>query len=277
MVNEVKERVRQHWEAETAGIRYGEGVEPEGFYRSIEQQRYLLEPYIPSFAQFELYSGKRVLEIGVGGGTDFCRFVRHGACATGVELTAAGIDHTRRHLQALHYQQKSTALLVQADAENLPFRDNTFDLAYSWGVVHHTPDSMRALSEAFRVLKPGASLKAMIYHMPSWTCWMLWLRYALLAGRPLVAPRRCAYENLESPGTKVYSVAEAKQMLSDLKFTNIWISTKLGPSDLLAIKASHRYRGLAYRLAWGLYPRWLVRLLGDRFGLYMLLLAQKPP
>ncbi len=270
-----KEQVRKHWESETAGVRYGEGEDTEGFYQSIEDARYLLEPYIPFFAQFEGYGGKRVLEIGMGGGVDFSRFVRYGAMATGVDLTQGGIAHTLRRLNALSHRER-TYYLAQADAENLPFKDNSFDLVYSWGVMHHTPDTERALAEAFRVLRQGARLKVMIYHTPSWTGWMLWVRYALLAGRPLLSPRRCVYEQLESPGTKAYTVTEAEHMLEKLGFKCIRVVTKLGPGDLLTIKPSKRYQGLAYRLVWTIYPRWLVRLLGDRFGLYLLIMAEKP-
>ena len=77
-----KEQIKQHWETETAGVRYGEGEDTEGFYRSIEHARYLLEPYVPFFAQFDDYAGKRVLEVGIGGGVDFSQFVRHGALVT---------------------------------------------------------------------------------------------------------------------------------------------------------------------------------------------------
>ena len=272
---DTKKQVRQHWESETAGVRYGEGEDNKAFHSSIEKQRYFLEPYIPAFAQFELYSGKRVLEIGVGGGVDFTQFVRHGALATGVDLTSAGISHTIQHLQALP-DQKGIYALVQADAENLCFVDNWFDLIYSWGVLHHTPDTVRAFTEAFRVMKPGASLKAMVYHTPSWTGWMLWMRFALLRGRPFVSPRRCVYEHLESPGTKVYTVAEARRILEDLGFRNIRISTKLGTGDVLSIKPSQRYQGAIYKAIWALYPRWLVRLLGDRFGLNLIVTGEKP-
>jgi len=270
-----KEQIKQHWETETAGVRYGEGEDTEGFYRSIEHARYLLEPYVPFFAQFDDYAGKRVLEVGIGGGVDFSQFVRHGALATGVDLTQGGIGHTVRRLNALSHRER-TYCLAQADAENLPFKDNSFDLVYSWGVMHHTPDTERALAEAFRVLRQGAHLKAMIYHIPSWTGWMLWVRYALLAGRPLLKPRGCVYEQLEGGGTKAYTVTEAEHMLDKSGFKIVQITTKLGPGDLLTIKASKKYQGLAYRLVWTLYPRWLVRVLGDRFGLYLLIMAQKP-
>lgn len=208
----IKKEVRQHWETETAGIRYGEGIEPEEFYRSIEERRYALEAFIPPFAQFEEYAGRRLLEIGIGGGVDFSRFVHHGASALGKDLTQAGIRHTTNRMQSLHRQKD---YMAQADAEYLPFQDNTFELAYSWGLLHHTPDTERAFREAFRVLKPGGSLKVMIYQLPSWTCWMLGFRHALVKGKPLASPRRCADDYLESPGTKVYTVAAAKRMLEE--------------------------------------------------------------
>ena len=271
----VKGEVRRHWETETAGIRYGEGPDAAEFYHSIEERRYALEPYIPTFAQFELYAGKRVLEIGVGGGVDFSRFVRRGALATGVDLTAAGIAYTGQRLKVLESQIDNYGLVL-ADAEDLPFADDTFDLVYSWGVLHHTPDTTRAFTETLRVLKAGSTLRAMVYHTPSWTGWMLWIRHALLRGRPYVSPRRCIYQYLESPGTKVYTVSEIKQMLQIMGFVDIQTETRLGPGDLLTIKPSQRYRGVLYGAVWLLYPRWLVRLLGDRFGLAMLVTATKP-
>jgi hypothetical protein len=91
-----------------------------------------------------------------------------------------------------------------------------------------------------------------------------------------VSPKRCVYQYLESIGTKVYSPFEAKQLLTNTGFTEIQTETKLGPGDLLEILPSQRYQGLIYRLTWKIYPRWLIRLLGDRFGLYLLLTARKP-
>ena len=270
-----KERVQAHWEAETAGVRYGEGTDAGAFYERIKQVRYELEPYIPDFAGFEQYSGKRVLEIGVGGGVDFSQFVLHGANAIGIDFTKAAIGHTseRLGLQALNCE--GYYMLALADSERLPFQEGIFDLVYSWGVLHHTPDTESAFAEMYRVLKPGGELKVMVYHVPSWTGWMLWMRYALLKGRFHISPKVSIYEYLESPGTKSYSVAQAKRMLLEAGFTEVMGWTKLNPSDLLEIKASKRYEGAVYSIIWALYPRWLVRLLGDRFGLNLLLTAKK--
>jgi len=250
-----KEEIREHWEEETCGVRYGKGEDDLELYTEIEKQRYILEPYIPAFAQFDKYSGKRTLEIGVGAGTDFSQFVRNGAKAFGVDLTEAAITHTTLRLDAMGFDRDAYDL-QRADTENLPFEDDTFDLVYSWGVLHHTPNTEKAFAELHRVLKPGGDLKTMVYHKHSWTAWMLWARHGLLKGKPFTSPKRCVYEHLESPGTKAY--------------------TKLGPGDLLQIKPSSQYQGAIYSAIWNLYPRWLVRLMGHRFGLYVLMSAQKP-
>lgn len=275
MTAPTKQTIRDHWEAESCGVRYGEGDDAETFYRSIEKVRYELEPYIPGFAQFETARDKKILEIGIGAGTDFSRWVRAGADANGIDLTQAAVDHTTRRLSAAGYAEDDFHV-QRGDAENLPFSDDTFDLVYSWGVLHCTPDTPKAFREAHRVMKPGAPLRAMVYHVHSWTSWMLWLKNGLFRGKPWLSPRRAVFENLESPGTKVYTKAEAKRLVENAGFQDVRVSTVLGPGDLLKIKRSAKYQNPVYRLAWNLFPRWLVSRIGDRFGLYLLINGTKP-
>ena len=272
---DAKEKVRDYWEAESCGVRYGAGDDVESFYSAIEMARYTLEPYIPEFAGFESARGKKILEVGIGAGTDFSRWVQAGANAYGVDLTDAAVDHTIRRLTAAGYGANDFHV-QRADAENLPFEDNAFDLVYSWGVLHHTPDTSRCFREAYRVVKPGGSIRVMVSHVHSWTSWMLYLKNGLLRGRPWVSPRQAVFENLESPGTKVYTKAEVRRLAEDAGFRNVKVSSVLGPGDLLEVKRSGRYRNSVYRLAWAIYPRWLVRRIGNRFGLYLLITATRP-
>jgi hypothetical protein len=88
--------------------------------------------------------------------------------------------------------------------------------------------------------------------------------------------KEAVFHHLESPGTKVYSIQEARQLLSEIGFAEIETKSRLSPGDLLTIKPSERYSSGLYKIIWRVYPRWLVRLLGDRWGLGLLLAASKP-
>lgn len=273
MNQNLKEKIKAHWENEVCGTRYKLGDDTGSIIRGTEDVRYKLEPEILEFAQFHKFKGKKVLEIGVGAGVDHLNWYKGGAIPFGTDLTDAAIDLTRARLSFHGFDPKDR--LKIGDAENLEFEDNTFDLVYSWGVLHHTPNTEKALFEAFRVIRPGGQLKAMIYHVPSWSGWMLWLRYGLLKSKPFLSPRVAIYDHLESPGTKAYTLEEAEKMLSASGFKIIALKSKLGPGDLLNIIPSEKYGGLIFKFLWVVYPRWLIRFLGDRFGLNLLIEASK--
>jgi ubiquinone/menaquinone biosynthesis C-methylase UbiE len=205
MTETLKDRVRAYWQAEPCGTSTT-SAEPgtAEFYADVERRRYELEPFIPGFADFERWRGRRVLEVGVGLGTDFVRFVRAGADATGIDLTEAAVAAVRDRLALKGLE----ADLRVADAERLPFADSGFDLVYSWGVLHHTPNTEQALDEVRRVLKPGGEARIMLYSRRSWVALGLWLRHGVLRGRPWHTPTRLLAEWMESPGTKAYTQAE---------------------------------------------------------------------
>jgi SAM-dependent methyltransferase len=159
------------------------------------------------------------------------------------------------------------------DAENLPFASNSFDLVYSWGVLHHTPDTEGAIAEVRRVLKPGGQARVMLYHLRSWVAFQAWLRYGLLSGRPWASARSIIARHVESPGTKAYSVAEARRLFA--AFSDVSVHPRLTAYDLLehTLRSSHlgRFSGALQRS----YPRALIRALGDRFGWNLLIQASK--
>ena len=270
----MNEAVKKHWEAETCGVRYGASEDRGEWFREIERARYLCEPQILEFAEFKKFRAKRVLEIGVGAGTDFKNWVKNGAQATGIDLTSRGTALTKERLSLEGINPNRFNLCV-ADSERLPFKDGVFEMVYSWGVLHHTLNTGQAIKEAYRVLKPGGIIKAMVYHIPSWTGWLLWLRFCLFKLRPWISPRKAIYGHLESPGTKAYTLEEAKELFESARFQVIEIKTSLGPGDLLRITFSRKYGGFIYKIIGLMYPRWLVRLFGNRFGLELLLQARK--
>lgn len=261
---ELKEQVRSFWNSDPCGSRYLEGVED---FEAHARARYALEPHIREFANFAQSGGLRVLEIGVGMGADYLEWLKAGARATGVDLSATSLERARRRCELAGF----TPDLRPADAEQLPFPDNTFDVVYSYGVMHHSPNTAQCVREALRVLKPGGQARIMVYQHPSLTGAMLWLRYGLFHGKSL---RKTVYDHLESPGTKTYTEGEARALMEE--FDKVTVRQVFSPGDLLLNRPSARFQSAPYGLVWKLYPRWLARSLGQRWALFLLISARKP-
>lgn len=264
-----KDDVKSFWEEASCGEElYLQGFSKED-YQEHSAKRYELEPEIIQFAEFDRFGNKKTLEIGVGLGADHEKLAEKGAILWGIDLTPRAIRHTKRRFDLMGLKSE----LQVADAENLPFDDNSFNAIYSWGVIHHTPDTKKAVNEVFRVLKPGGFAKVMIYHKHSMVGYMLWLRYALLKAKPLTSLNEIYSLYLESPGTKAYTIDQAKNMFE--KFSSVEISTFLGHADLLTSKAGQRHRGPILSLARKIWPRWIIRKFFKRHGLFMLIEAVK--
>ena len=146
-----KEQVHDFWNDASCGENlYLHGSDRDA-YESQARQRYELEPYILEFAGFDALRGKRVLEIGVGLGADHQRFAQAGADLAGIDLTKRAVEHTARRLAAFGLTSK----LAVGDAEHLDFADESFECVYSWGVLHHSPDTPKAVTEVWRILRRG--------------------------------------------------------------------------------------------------------------------------
>ncbi len=264
-----KQKVYDFWnEASCGETLYLSGRDREGFQSQL-RRRYELEPYIFDFAKFDQSKGLNVLEIGVGLGADHQKFAESGAILYGIDLTDRAVENTNIRLKC--FGLNST--LAVGDAEKLDFADETFDVVYSWGVLHHSPNTLQAINECWRVLKPAATARIMIYHTWSMVGLMLWLRHALLNLKPFSGMKEIYATYLESPGTKAYSVAEAKGLFE--KFTEVNIQTVLTHADLLESQAGQRHRGSVLSLARKVWPRWLIRRLFPKSGLFMLIEARK--
>ncbi|HEY6329608.1 MAG TPA: class I SAM-dependent methyltransferase [Blastocatellia bacterium] len=110
-----------------------------------------------------LVAGRPVLEVGCGMGSHAALLARAGAALTAVDLTARAVETTRRRFELFGL----SGLIERADAENLPFPDEQFDLAWSWGVIHHSRSMEACLAEMTRVVKAGGRLLLMVYYRPS--------------------------------------------------------------------------------------------------------------
>src|SRR5262245_29396386 len=116
----------------------------EEFFSGYDRFRYQNERHLPACIESLNVAGKRVLEIGLGEGSESECLIRQGADWSGVDLTPESVARVgaRLTLRELPYKE-----LRQGSVLDLPFADDAFDLVFSHGVLHHVPDIRQARSE----------------------------------------------------------------------------------------------------------------------------------
>ena len=264
-----KRDVQEFWNEASCGEALLLPSEDKAGFAAQSAERYRLEPYIPGFARFAETKGQDVLEVGVGLGADHQRFAEAGARLSGIDLTDRAIAHTRHRLGLFGLASN----LQVGDAENLPFADASFDVVYSWGVIHHSPDTPKAAREILRVLRPGGRFAVMVYQRRSLIGVMLWLRYALLAGKPFTSLDTIYARHLESPGTKAYSAEEGAALFAGARA--VQVRSVLTHGDLLESGAGQRHEGALLDLARKLWPRKLLARALPDWGLFLLIAGEK--
>jgi ubiquinone/menaquinone biosynthesis C-methylase UbiE len=265
MENE-KKLVKTFWNDASCGEElFLHGDSERSKFENQMKMRYELEPYILEFADFTNQRGKKVLEIGVGLGSDHQKFAENGADLSGCDLTERAINLTKNRFALFGLNSN----LQVADAESLPYEDNSFDTVYSYGVIHHSPNTKQAAKEIYRILKPKGEAKVMIYHKYSFVGYMLWLRYGLMQFNPFISLEKIYSKYLESPGTKAYSIPAAKEMFS--MFNSVKVKIELSHGDLLSEFAGQRHKGIILKIARLLYPRKIIKRLFPNHGLFMLI------
>lgn len=160
--------VQNYWDSRPCNIRHSKSeIGTRAYFDEVEARKYFVEPHIPDFAEFASWKGKKVLEIGCGIGTDAINFARSGAIYTGVELSNASLDITKKRFEV--FGQKANNLLI-GNAEEISdlFPSETFDLIYSFGVLHHTPSIESSLASIRKISGPSTILKIMVYAQNSY-------------------------------------------------------------------------------------------------------------
>jgi SAM-dependent methyltransferase len=164
------DRVRDYWNARPCNLRHSQApVGTRQYFDEVEARKYFVEPHIPGFAQFQRWSGKRVLEVGCGLGTDTINFARAGAHITAVELSARSLELARQRAGIFGLTDRIT--FVEGDAERLSecVPAAAYDLVYSFGVIHHTPHPASVLQQIrAHYTGPQTTLKLMVYSRWSW-------------------------------------------------------------------------------------------------------------
>jgi ubiquinone/menaquinone biosynthesis C-methylase UbiE len=164
--------VQSYWDRRPCNIRHStREVGTREYFDEVEARKYFVEPHIPDFARFAQWSGKDVLEIGCGLGTDAVNFARAGARYVGVDVSEVSLALARRRFEVFGLPGR----FVVTNAEKLPAEvtDQSFDLIYSFGVIHHTPDPRSIIESVRRVIRPGGELRMMLYARHSWKAIMI--------------------------------------------------------------------------------------------------------
>ena len=244
------EDVRSYWDGNVIGLEASsQEVGSDAFFR--ELSAYSDERYADAapFCRFDAYRGRRLLEIGCGLGQDLERYTRNGAQTVGLDLSVNALKLADKYF----CHRRLTLRALVGNAERLPFPDNTFDVVVSMGVLHHSPDTERAISEVHRVLRPRGETLIMLYHRWSW--------YNLLA-----ALSRVGYEkqDADAPIVKTYGRRQLHKMFS--RYSNIEI--EIGCFPLPTIKRRGLWATLYNRVfvkCWHAMPSFATR----RFGWHL--------
>jgi len=139
-------------------------------------------PFFSALMPTDWLRGKKVLEIGCGLGSHTEALVRAGAQLTAIDLSPKSVATTRRRLDL----KALDARIIEADAEQLPFADGEFDYVWSWGVIHHSPNTRACAREIVRVLRPGGRFGVMLYNRNSLYNWLnVILRHGVLQAKLL--------------------------------------------------------------------------------------------
>lgn len=145
----------------------------EAFYRDLDDRFFQWtqplhgERHFSKLFPFNDHVGSRVLEIGCGWGTMAMVWAQAGGRITAVDMSDKSVEMTSRRLALFGLDGN----VVQCDSRQLAFPSESFDYAYSWGVLHHSPALETSLAEMMRVLRPGARFGIMLYNRGSLFYW----------------------------------------------------------------------------------------------------------
>jgi SAM-dependent methyltransferase len=267
-----KEAARKVWGTAPAGWVFAEGaaIGTKEYFENVLHKRSSYEqPWLFEVFPFDTASGKKVLEVGCGAGYDAYEFCRKLAIYTGVDITPENIERTKKHLGLFGFN----ADIRLGDAEKLDFPDESFDIVFSNGVLHHIPDIRRSLSEIQRVLKPRGEFWMTLYHKNSVfyrlsVC--LW-KHILKGGflEMSLLDRRALIEDTGSdakPIVNIYSKREARKLVHEANFSLEFLGCR---------KLVHEdFPGTICRLIRPVPQKFLDRL-GRVFGWYVVTRARK--
>jgi len=233
-----KDRVQDQWNENPVGSHHARASQPHtlDWFLEVERHRYgVYAPWMPEVMEFAKHADRDVLEIGGGMGTDLAQFAANGARVTDLDLAAGHLRLAEENFRLRGLKGR----FVHRDAESLPFDDRSFDVVYSNGVLHHTPNTAAVVGEIRRVLRPGGRAIVMLYAEHSLYYWrkLVWrsgVRDGLLDRVSMGEIMSRLVErsaNEARPLVKVYTRPRAARLFKDFDRVEI-LQRQLEPHDL---------------------------------------------
>jgi SAM-dependent methyltransferase len=159
--------VRDYWNRRPCNLRHGTAkVGTREYFDQVEARKYLVEPHIPGFTEFEKWQGKKVLEIGCGLGTAAVSFARAGADYTAIELSDESLKLARQRFEIYGLKGRFYSGNAEELSSHVPVE--RYDLVYSFGVIHHAPHPEKIVTEVKKYLGHTSEFRLMLYAKISW-------------------------------------------------------------------------------------------------------------
>lgn len=158
------EQIAEFWEKHPCGSDFIHASEWKEFFLSYDQFKYTHEPHILEEIRKIDFKGKRVLEIGLGQGAETQKIIEAGAIYHGIDLTEESVARVKLRCELFSLPYESLQVM---NAEKLDFPDESFDIVFSHGVIHHSPRIKMIIAETHRVLRKGGRVVVMLYHRNS--------------------------------------------------------------------------------------------------------------
>ncbi|PIK14668.1 class I SAM-dependent methyltransferase [Halobacteriovorax sp. JY17] len=218
---------QKQWNTTACGELSGD-KESLSYFKKVEEDRYKIQNWTHDYFEYSKTAGKKVLEIGVGQGTDILQFGKNGAICTGIDITDQHLELTAKNFKVHGLNIE----LIKADATKLPFPDNHFDIVHSFGVIHHIPEAKEVLKEVSRVLKKGGKAYVTMYYKYSafFIFWKvlahgirhLWFLKKGIAGTLSTIEEGADGINIK-PYVKMYSKGDMKKLFKNFTIEDLSI------------------------------------------------------
>lgn len=222
--NLIKDQVNKYWNDRPCNVKHSkkEFCSKE-YFDEVESKKYFVEPHIPGFADFNRWKGKKVLEIGCGIGTDSINFVRHGAELTIVEFSEKSLDICKKRFEV--YGLSATFYIGDVEKMDEFLPSQTFDLIYSFGVIHHTPNPDKAFEQIAKYMNKDTELRVMLYSKISYKLFWVMMENGIKEMSNMeTLIRKNAEAQYNCPVAYTFTFDEIRDMVGKygIKVENIW-------------------------------------------------------